>query len=312
MAPTGPAYRTDWVWLNNSNVHIANHRDWFTTFTKIKSHIGSIYFGDRSIAEVHGIGDVELDVKVRDGRTGPRSHRKIILKDVLYTPSGTCNIVGNPILQDYNLSNDNPAYRYMLYDKETGAPAGIFDDAHLSRLRLVGLNATESSLRPDGIYMINAVWSDEERAKWLSRPKGDAQSQNHSLSSLSDQEKAWLKKHYGNEWKFLASYGLKLTDDEERAEGRAILRGLMEDELAMEVDPEEDDNESGSEENDFLADLEADPASHVADYQFPEKELDWVEKNYRHTGNFMRMMGLKPWDEEDCKEAVQIARSMRE
>ncbi|KAM7200325.1 hypothetical protein V8F20_005302 [Naviculisporaceae sp. PSN 640] len=49
------------------------------------------------------------------------------------------------------------------------------------------------------------------------------------------EEKAWLKEHYGGEFRFLRSNALNITKDEQREEGRAIARALIdmdkEDEL---------------------------------------------------------------------------------
>ena len=303
MAPTGSAYRTDWVWSKLSNVHTANHRDWFTTFTELKSHICDFYSGGEPVAEVHGIGDVQLNVKVREGRTGSKSRRTIVLEDVLYTPSLPCNILGSPILRQYRVETTNPdSQRHELFDKTTGEPAGILDDVKLLRLRLIGLNATESSLQPSQFYRLNAIWSNLERTKWLLQPNDDSQ----GLHSLSKLEKTWLKEHYGSEWKFLTAFGLNLTKDEDRITGRHLLKQF----ILMERGPGEEKTCGGSDPNNsnFLAELKEGPASHVADHYFSAKELLWVEKSYRNTGTFMRMMGLRPWDDEHCKMAVQIAR----
>lgn len=41
------------------------------------------------------------------------------------------------------------------------------------------------------------------------------------------EEKKWLKDNYGNEFHFLSSYLLNIHKDEDREEGKLILRGLM-------------------------------------------------------------------------------------
>ena len=43
----------------------------------------------------------------------------------------------------------------------------------------------------------------------------------------SPEEKAWLKKHYGNEYKFLRSQGLKIFKEQDRQKGDEIMRGMM-------------------------------------------------------------------------------------
>ncbi|KAH7375178.1 hypothetical protein B0T11DRAFT_323239 [Plectosphaerella cucumerina] len=44
---------------------------------------------------------------------------------------------------------------------------------------------------------------------------------------LTAEEKAWLNKHYGGEFHFLHSYGLSIHKEEDREEGRRIVRGLI-------------------------------------------------------------------------------------
>ena len=142
MAPTGPAYHTDWVFSNNSNVHVATHRDWFTTFTDFKSNT-------ETGGAVLGIGDVELDVKTHLKRKGSQAKRKIILREVLFIPTAACNILGNPVFKEYNAVY--PGHNAGLRDKVTGGCAGLFDtDAVLPKLWLVGHQKGKSSLDPDG------------------------------------------------------------------------------------------------------------------------------------------------------------------
>ena len=44
---------------------------------------------------------------------------------------------------------------------------------------------------------------------------------------LTSEEKAWLNEHWGGEFKFLAAYGLSIYKEEDREEGRRIVRGMM-------------------------------------------------------------------------------------
>jgi hypothetical protein len=100
MAPTGNAYYVDWIFSNNSNVHVANHRAWFISFTEFKSEVftGGVSLNQNDkIIKVIGIGDVELNVKTSATRKGNASRRKLILRDVLFAPLSLTNIFGNPI-----------------------------------------------------------------------------------------------------------------------------------------------------------------------------------------------------------------------
>ena len=131
-----------------------------------------------------------------------------------------------------------------------------------------------------------------------STPSSQTQDAN---APLTKDEKKWLKDNWGGEFHFLQSYGLSIYEEEERAEGRSILRALMEDD---EEDEEDDDG------NTFLRELEEDPTSHVADYHFSAKELDWIAKYHKHSGNFLLNYGLKPFDDEDCRKGKSIVQSL--
>ncbi|KAH7114902.1 hypothetical protein EDB81DRAFT_297151 [Dactylonectria macrodidyma] len=52
---------------------------------------------------VVGIGTVELPVKRSPRATGPRSHGILRLRNVLHVPTGICNVIGSPILDEYDI-----------------------------------------------------------------------------------------------------------------------------------------------------------------------------------------------------------------
>ncbi|KAK3686803.1 hypothetical protein LTR37_019436 [Vermiconidia calcicola] len=216
MAPHGEACHTDWIFSNNSNVHVANHRDWFTTFTDWRSTT-------TAGSEVLRIGDVELDVKISATRKGSSSNRRLILRDVLFVPSSVCNILGGPIMDDYDVQFGGIDSGGGLKDKRTGATAGLFDRVRLLKLWLVGQARGRSSLDPGTLYWINAMWSDEARAAWEASPSADA-------PPYTTAEKAWLQRAHGGEFKFLLAFGLKIHSEEDREEGRRIARGFIEQE----------------------------------------------------------------------------------
>jgi hypothetical protein len=64
------------------------------------------------------------------------------------------------------------------------------------------------------------------------KPKSDARTQSaiRNVAPYTAEEKQWLKKHYGDEYHFLMSFGWKIHDEQDRAEGRAVLRAFMEKE----------------------------------------------------------------------------------
>lgn len=141
-----------------------------------------------------------------------------------------------------------------------------------------------------------------DRKATFSTPSSQTQIHNPPLTGP---EKQWLKAHHKDEYHFLRDYGLSIYKEEDREEGRSIIRALMDDEEDADLD-----DEDSEEENQFLRDLEEDPTSHVADYHFSAKELEWIEAQYKHSGNFLLSYGLKPFDDEDCREGKALVQQM--
>jgi hypothetical protein len=226
MAPSGQAYNVDWIIASSTNVHVANNRDWFTSYTPFVTHVDDVYFNSRM--EVLGIGDVQLKVRLHKQRRGGQPNSRIIvLHDVLYAPKSVCNIIGFTPVAEYNAVLDYGERRGYLEDNN-GKRAGLVEIVRLPRLRLHGQCAETTSLG-DAIYLINAHWPATERAGWeaakasvvipCNGDRGDA--------LYSAEEKAWLKTHYDGEFKFLRVHGLSIYKEEDRDDGRSIARAMM-------------------------------------------------------------------------------------
>ncbi|KAK3628713.1 hypothetical protein LTR56_015674 [Elasticomyces elasticus] len=173
MAPKGKDYDTDWIWSSTSNVHVANHRDWFTTFTPFSSTIT-----DRSGTShaIEGIGDVTLEVRRMIGAAAKAAKNKamvnstIVLHDVLYVPAFVCNVLGEPVRQDYDVSI---GVDKLLTDKNTGRGVGLLErnEAGLTKMILKGQAKGSSSISKDESGETSATWSDGERKKWVEQSK---------------------------------------------------------------------------------------------------------------------------------------------
>lgn len=211
----------------------------------------------------------------------------------------TCNILDGPILEEFYVDTGKHS---CLTTKDTDERIALLEFDRLWHLRLHGRSAGQSSVREaGGDFYINARWSDAERQRYEAGVAGTSATRSVPMDDgYTDEEKAWLKQHYGNEFKFLRDYGLSIYKDEDREDGRRLLRGLME---------EDEDNEGNGSENSFLAELEADPMSHLADYNFSDDELDWIKKHYGYSSKFMLSYGLKPYEQEDCDEAKSMIKA---
>ncbi|KAH7151668.1 hypothetical protein B0J13DRAFT_522014 [Dactylonectria estremocensis] len=127
----------------------------------------------------------------------------------------------------------------------------------------------------------SALWPDEERRRFAAlQTSRQSKVAATAAESLTPGEVEWLKKHYGSEFKFLQSHGLSIYKDEDREEGRAILRAIVFN----------DDDEAGEDEED--SDV-FDPEQHSADDKFSQEGLDWIEAHYGNSTHSMLCYGLK-------------------
>ncbi|KAL8713128.1 MAG: hypothetical protein Q9220_002649 [cf. Caloplaca sp. 1 TL-2023] len=299
MPPPKPAYDVDWILSNVSNIHVSNHRAWFTSFTPFTTCFDAGFNNGGS--GVHGIGDVELPTRTNSKCSGTAHQGTIVLHDVLYAPSALCNIIGLPIMVDYACILYYGRDIGTITSKVSRACVGILDLHRLPRLRLQGQSAKQTSLGSGAMYNIHANWTDCERARWTAFQTSTLESESAS-QALTKEEKDYLKSKFGGEFHFLRTYWLSIYEEEDREEGRRILRQLM----ACESDEDEDDDSVSS----FEREIEQDPTSHFADHYFSEKELNWIKAGYGHSGNFLRSYGLKLYDDEDCKEGKAIVKAM--
>lgn len=166
MPPTGEAYNVDWVWSFDSNVHVATHRDWFSTFTPLSSQIASMHnINNTTTHTVEGIGSVEVEVRRVIGNAAKRNvgpkNSKVVLRNVLYVPDFICNVMGNPIREDYDISIG--AERWIM-DKKTGRGIGMLDKnpAGLVKILLKGQAKGETGLKGDVPDRITVEWLNKE------------------------------------------------------------------------------------------------------------------------------------------------------
>lgn len=187
--------------------------------------------------EVVGIGTVDLPTKSSPTETGPSSHGILRLKNVLHAPSMFCNLIGRPILDDYEISLASGSAlgpSGFITNRSDGRAVAYFKpltgDVTLFEVQLsgppVGPEVGPSPFRPSECYMLHAFWPASERQRFEAL-QASHQTQATASGPLTQAEKAWLKTHYGNEFEFLREYGLSIFKDEDREEGYTILRAIM-------------------------------------------------------------------------------------
>ena len=339
MAPVGKAYNIDWVFSNNSDVHVAKHLDWFTSYTPFTTTLSNALPKSTRNSEnpsVLGVGDVSIPVKIDIKKKGRGSHGTLQLRDVLYIPGAPCNIVGMPSDVQFSWTSTGEAPS-RLTDSSTGACVGLLDLVSLYRLRLSGHSPTQTSLDVNQAYLIRANWPQSERQLWEAFKREKVNIQDQSVVSVLEQssdahitvdEESWLNDHHGSELCFLEYCGYDIHDEQGRADSRKVLRAIIEDDkkgwadLGLRLghkgsdEDSNDENEDGDDDDNdassFTRELEHNPESHVADYHFSHAQLDWIKKNFTNSFNFLLSYGLKFYDDQDCKEGVMIASQLME
>lgn len=286
---------------------MAKDRSWFgADYTPFKSTIGHLVEGSET--PVVGIGTVELSVKRSPRATGPRSHSILRLRNVLHAPTSICNVIGNPIEEEYDIRTA-PIVRNSrgtIFDKQ-GRTVAYFDPrAKFYEVRLsgppIGPRVGPTPFDPSVHYWIIARWAGGERDKWEALRAAKVPKP-ADVAPLSSEEKQWLKINWGGEFKFLASHGLSIYKEEDREEGRIILRAIL-------ADSDGDDRD----DSDFGWDLPEDdrPERQLADSYFDPDQLKFINANYGDSVNFMLSFGLKFYNHDDCEEACSIVRVMME
>lgn len=245
-----------------------------------------------------------LPVKTHAKKSGPASHATIRLQHVLHVPDAVCNIIGPPILSDYNVVTVGGGGSITELSSNRQV-AHFKSDARLFQVRLsgppIGPVCGPSPFKPDVAYMLSVHWPESEHVKHMN--PNDAP--RHGTSSargpqppsnddkLTPSEKKWLKDNYGGEFRFLRDHGLSIYKEEDRADGRTIVRSMMlhdededEDEVSDGVSDAikaflasrmvfndlgyDDDNDDDEEDNRFLAQMS------LADHAFSSKQLAWI------------------------------------
>jgi hypothetical protein len=144
-------------------------------------------------------------------------------------PSVLCNIIGSSILEQYHLTFDVPGKASIgsIKDRE-GRSVAYFDGRRpLYQVKLRGPPVGPRVIQDGRHYIINAYWPDSERQKWEAH---QASVIPRSRPGYTQEEKEWLRKNYRTEFHFLRDFGLSIYKDEDREQGRVILRSLMQEE----------------------------------------------------------------------------------
>lgn len=300
----------DWVFLCNANVNVAKDRGWFKTYTPFTSTVDiSPFIRPQQHVPVLGIGTVEVLTKRSPNTSGVSSHGSLLLHEVLHVPDSLCNIIGQPFMFT---DGYNPTIRVSTKSRGTikdieGKNVAYFDPKRpLCTVKVRcppnGPTLGPHALKKDALYVLGCLWDTAEKRKWQEfKARNGLITSGHHAAPYTPEETTFLKENYGSEFHFLIQYGLKIQVQEDREEGRVILRAIMREDEVSE-DEEEDDKEDDFDESEF--------EGHQADYNFTHPQLDWIEKYHHNSEQFMMSFGLKFYDDEDVQEAKAIVEAL--
>ncbi|KAF7531157.1 hypothetical protein G7054_g9152 [Neopestalotiopsis clavispora] len=219
---------SDWA-FHPKSTHICNDKRWFKTLKLFPTHVLQVIFTTPKI-QAEGVGTVDLPVKRAPHRGGRHAHYVLRLENVIYAPGLGLNILGD-------LGEDK--WEQVCFMRKIGSHK--LPLVRLSKPPRGPVTAPTRFNERSVYHCIRFIWPEPERIRFEKRQAAVAaviQKSEPGVDPGGDyttEEKAWLKKHWGNEHKFLQAFGLSIYKEDEREEGRAIVRDLMQ--------PDENENE---------------------------------------------------------------------
>lgn len=189
---------------------ITKDRDWFKTYTPFTSTIENL--------PVLGIGTVEIPTKRSPSLSGVSSHSSLHLKEVLHVPDFICNVIGSPILlDDYHIQTFTTSKSKGVLKDSKGKNVAYFDpDSKFFALKVRGkptgpLLGSHAAFKEGSFYRLSCSWDSVEQQKWqefkeknsLTNPISGSAGAADGTPPYTDDEKAYLKENWRDEYHFL-------------------------------------------------------------------------------------------------------------
>lgn len=306
MASDSPQYHTPWVWSHNSNVHVANRKELFTSLTPFPTSLRLRHqSSEPTNLHVVGIGDIELPTFLprepgTDGENNANIQTTITLRNVCYVPNAPCNVIGSPVLDRYTMTLGN--HGMTLASKASGKKMAMLalgqHDRHY-KLWLREQSWTEITRKSDD--------QDHFRVKLPSRKKKDFEALKKKLKTcqeererLKPEEKQFLERHLGGEAHFLETSGFDIKNREERRKGRQLVRmkieEITEDLLTCPTGPHDVDP----------TDVGVNRSLSSVNQHYTKLELLWVKKNCGDLRFFLKSHALDCRKYDDCRKGKAI------
>ncbi|OAA53594.1 hypothetical protein SPI_09301 [Niveomyces insectorum RCEF 264] len=209
-----------------------------------------------STVNVMGIGTVDLPTKLPPGKPGSALHGILRLEHVLHIPGNFCNVFGSDHDDRYRFEMPSHKSDVMepVIDRTTGRSVAClkrgspFVEICLSEPP-IGPRVGASPFQRNGHYMLGLDWPTTERTRIMAqlaadggggapaRRQGRAGVTNPAATGtrktalfsppLTATEKRWLDEEFDGEFTFLRTQGLSIHNEEDRDEGRRIVRSCI-------------------------------------------------------------------------------------
>lgn len=153
------------------------------------------------------------------------------MENALHAPSVVCNVLGNDLFKKYESSAFSSA-GFRISDKSTNQPVGWLTCKRFFEVELseppFDPEVGPSPFKPGVGYMIGATWPEEEQERFAAMKSSQSITDRSpgKIAPLTQEERAWIKEHWKNEFKFLRGHRLRIYKKDEREEGREILKIL--------------------------------------------------------------------------------------
>lgn len=292
-------------------ISVAKDRGWFKTYTPFASTIDiSPFTSSPKQLLVLGIGTVEIPTKRSPNLSGVSSHGSLHLNEVLHVPDFLCNVIGSPIN-----SSDGYVVEISFSSKSKGTIKDsqgknmAYFDIHwpLFAIKVRGQSTGSilgsHALKQEGLYMLGCRWDFIQQRRWHEFKVENAPINSMSESAdggdrnppYTDDEKVYLKKNWRSEYHFLLKHGFSIYKEEDRAEGRSILRAFR--------------DKDGSEEKSGYHGLRLE--DYQADWNLSFCQLECIEQCYGNRENFLSSYEAEGYDSDELKDAMAIADAIR-
>ncbi|KAK4188083.1 hypothetical protein QBC35DRAFT_550629 [Podospora australis] len=296
----GSGRRPDWVWSPDSNVH---DRQWFTTYTPFKTAFRpDDSLGPRSTladVQVLGIGDVEIPLRIRpkkNSRPPPRGRPRPPIHAVLQLRPSMIAAQGPDVVLSVHASwPEEERQRWFRAQRQQRSqaptPGSVVESNGSTNSRRAKKTRKSRDTKP--------VTAASGPTGGSGGSKTSAPTHDIDAPEYTQEERGWLKKSWGNEYK-----------DEHREEGRRMVRSIMEDDTAPSTRPPSRARKNSAPTIARSSTDTKPSASPLEEPSYTAEEKKWLKVNWKNEYNFLRAHGMTVYTRADWEAGRRLVRSI--